>query len=61
MPKAQAQPQAPAGVVLSVPPGITDVSWNGQQYEIIGGLIEVPEEAVPDLLAFGFALDGGSK
>lgn len=43
-------------VKLKAPEGSTGCSHSGIEYEAIGGIVEVPEEAVADLLPHGYTV-----
>lgn len=43
-------------VKLKAPEGSTGCSHNGNEYEVVDGIVEVPEEAVADLLPHGYTV-----
>ena len=40
-------------LVMTVPEGMTSISWQGQEYESFEGVVHVPTEAAADLVAHG--------
>ena len=49
-----------AKVLLKAPPGCAGASWNGQWFESLDGLVEVPAMAVAELTRsiHGFTVEG---
>jgi len=45
-------------IQLNAPSGVSSVSYSGQEYQAVKGVVSVPSDAVPDLLQQGFSLAG---
>ena len=52
-----------AKVLLKAPPGCNGANWNGQYYEVVAGLLEVPSAAIPELTRpiHGFTLEPDAR
>ena len=44
-------------VLLKVDPNVGGVSCGSKEYEIVNGLVMVPEKAAQDLLSFGWGFE----
>ena len=42
--------------LMTAPEGATSCSHDGQEFDVVDGMVEVPVEAVADLLSHGYAI-----